>query len=219
MSNTKTPYQIAIIGTSGHGKTMSFRNMNPDTTGFINSENKPLPFINNFKNYCSPKTWQETYQKLIEYAKNDKIDVVILDSFSSYVENLLRNARDSKKGFDIWNMYNDEIGKVLFIIKNYPKHIIISGHTSLVENQEGIEEIRMMVKGGEWNKASVEKEFTIVHYADVRIVDGKRKYIISLNSDGRNTAKTPPMFLKEGEEEIENDYALFINRMNEVLNK
>lgn len=217
--NPQTPYQIALIGASGHGKTMSFRNMNPETTGFINSENKPLPFKNSFKYYCSPKTWQETYQKLIEYAKDKEIDVVILDSFSAYVENLLRNARDTKKGFDIWNMYNDEIGKLLYVIKNYPKHIIVSGHSAWVENQEGVEEKRMMVKGGEWNRASIEKDFTIVHYADMRVIDGKRKYVITLNSDGRNTAKTPPMFLKEGEEEIENDYSLFITRINEVLNK
>ena len=216
---TKTPYQIALIGSSGHGKTMSFRNMNPNTTGFINAENKPLPFKNEFKFYCSPKSWQETYQKLIEYAKNDEIEVVVLDSFSAYVESLLRNARDTKRNFDIWNMYNDEIGKLTFIIKNYPKHIIVSAHSNIIETQDGVEEKRMMVKGGEWNKASVEKEFTIVHYAGLRVIDGKRKYTIALNSDGKNTAKTPPMFLVEGEEEIDNDYDLFIKRINEVLNK
>ena len=70
----------------------------------------------------------------------------------------------------------------------------------------------------EW-KGLIEKEFTIVHYADMRVVDSKRKYKIILNSDGKSSAKTPPMFLAEGQEEIENDYIPFINRMNEILNK
>ena len=36
----KQIYQFAIVGMSGKGKTMSFRNMDPETTGFINIENK-----------------------------------------------------------------------------------------------------------------------------------------------------------------------------------
>ena len=42
-------YKVLLVSQSGKGKTYSFRNMNPDTTGFVNVENKPLPFKNNFK--------------------------------------------------------------------------------------------------------------------------------------------------------------------------
>ena len=91
-----TPYPIAIVGSSGRGKTMAFRNMNPETCGFINCENKPLPFINKFKHYCTPSTWQETYQKLIEYGKNPDITEVVLDSFSAYIDSLLKTARETK---------------------------------------------------------------------------------------------------------------------------
>ena len=94
----KQTYQFAIVGMSGKGKTMSFRNMSPDTTGFINAECKPLPFINKFKYYSTPKDWQETYQKLIEFAKNPDITEVVLDSFSAYVDSLLKTAREIKKG-------------------------------------------------------------------------------------------------------------------------
>ena len=215
---SRTPYQTALVGMSGRGKTMAFRNMNPETTGFINAEAKPLPFENKFKHYCTPNTWQEIYQKLIEYAKNKEIEIVVLDSFSAYVESLLRNARETKKGFDIWNMYNEEIGKLMYIIKRYPKDIFVSAHYEWVETEEGAIEKRIATKGKEW-KGMIEKEFTVVHYADMKLVDGKRKYSIVLNSDGKSSAKTPPMFLEEGQEEIENDYIPFINRMNEKLNK
>lgn len=92
------PYQIAVVSASGKGKTMSFRNMNPETCGFINAEGKPLPFINKFKHYCTPNTWTETYQKLIEYGKDPEITEVVLDSFSAYIDSLLKTARETKKG-------------------------------------------------------------------------------------------------------------------------
>ena len=95
------PYQIAIAGQSGRGKTMGFRNMNPDTCGFINAEAKPLPFIKDFKHYNIPNNWQETYQTLIDFAKNPDITEVVLDSFSAYSDSLLKTARDKFKNFDI----------------------------------------------------------------------------------------------------------------------
>jgi len=213
----KTPYQIALVGMSGRGKTMAFRNLNPESTGFINIEAKPLPFINKFKHYNAPNNWQECYQKLIEYAKDDSIKVVVLDSFSAYLDSLLKTARETKRGFDIWNYYNEEIGKLLFAIKKFPKHIIVSAHYEWVETEAGAVEKRIMVKGKEW-KGMVEKDFTIVHYADMKMEDKKRNYYITLNSDGSSSAKTPPMFIEEGHDAIPNDYHVFIERMNDKLN-
>ena len=216
----KQTYQFAIVGMSGKGKTMSFRNMSPDTTGFINAECKPLPFINKFKYYSTPKDWQETYQKLIEFAKNPDITEVVLDSFSAYVDSLLKTAREIKKGFDIWNLYNEEIGKLMYIIKRYPKDIFMTAHYEWVETEEGAIEKRVAVKGKEW-KGMIESNFTITHYADMRLTaDKKREYFITLNSDGKSSAKTPPMFLTdENEQESTNDAAKFLARVREVLNK
>lgn len=212
-----TPYQIAIVAASGKGKTMSFRNMNPDTCGFINAENKPLPFINKFKHYCTPNTWQETYQKLIEYGKNPEITEVVLDSFSAYIDSLLKTARETKKNFDIWNMYNEEIGKLLFLVKKYPKDIFVTGHSANVETETGILERRMAIKGNEWNKTGVEKEFTIVAFADVMFVDSKRNFVLNLLSDGTTSAKTPPIFLPDGKEIIPNDCNEFLISIRNTL--
>ena len=214
----KTPHPIAVVGMSGKGKTMAFRNMNLDTCGYVNAECKPLPFVNKFKHYSTPKTWQETYQKLIDYAKDDTITEVVLDSFSEYVDSLLKTARDKFKNFEIWNFYNDEIGKLLFLVKHYPKDLFIIAHSANVETETGVSERRIAVKGNEWNKAGIEKTFTIVLFADVKLVDGgKRSYILDLNSDGKTTAKTPPMFLHENEETIPNDCNEFLKRIRETL--
>ena len=202
---------------SGRGKTMAFRNLDPETTGFVNMESKPLPFINKYKHYSTPNNWQECYQKLIEYAKDDTIKVVVLDSFSAYVESLLKTCRETFKSWDIWNKYNEEIGKLLFAIKKYPKHIIVSAHYEWVEMETGVIEKHIAVKGKEW-KGLIEKEFTIVHFADMSIDNKNRRYFISLLPDGTSSAKTPPIFIENEQDEIENDYQSFIERMNDKLN-
>lgn len=215
----KEKFQVAIVGMSGKGKTMTFRNMNPETCGFINMESKSLPFANKFKYYSAPKDWIEAYQTLIEFAKDPNITEVVLDSFSSYAESLLKTAREIKKNFDIWNMYNDEIGKLMYIIRRYPKDIFVTAHYEWVENEEGAVEKRIAVKGKEW-KGMVEKEFTIVQFADMRLTgDKKREYFLTLNSDGKSSAKTPPRFLRdENEQELSNDASIFLARLRESNN-
>ena len=217
--NKKTPYQIALVGQSGKGKTMSFRNMNPESCAFINMEGKPLPFENKFKHYFVPSNWQECYQKLIEYAQDKTVTEVVLDSFSAYIDSLLKTARETKKNYDVWNMYNEEIGKLLYITQKYNKDIFITAHSANVETELGIEERRIAVKGNEWNKAGIESKFTVVLFTDVKIdpINNKRKYTLEFNSDGRTSAKTPPMFLEEGEETMQNDANEFLQRVRSKL--
>ena len=196
---------------------MAFRNMNPDTCAFVNMESKPLPFINNFTHYCTPENYQICYQKLVEYATDDTVTEVVLDSLSSYPDSVIKYARSEKRGYEIWNFYNEEVGKLLYLFKKYPKDIIVTAHYEWVETGDaGAIEKRIAVKAKEW-KGMIEKDFTIVHFANMTVVDGKRNYFIELNSDGKSSAKTPPMFLKEGEEKIENDYSVFLERVRQTL--
>lgn len=144
----REPYQIAIVSSSGKGKTMSFRDMDPETCGFINMENKPLPFINKFKYYSRPASWQDCYKQLVEYAKDPNITEVVLDSFSSYVDSLLLTARTNYKNFDVWNFYNLEIGKLLTMFKRYPKDIFVTAIYEWITVDEGVAfEKRIKVKG------------------------------------------------------------------------
>jgi hypothetical protein len=144
-----TPYQFAIVGPSGRGKTMAFRNMNTKTCGYINAEGKPLPFVNKFTHYYKASGWQDAYAKLIEYAKNPEITEVVFDSFSCYMDSVLKHLRETKRGFDIWSAYNDEVGKFMYIVKNYPKHLFVTAHTDTISTDEGFTERRIAVKGKE----------------------------------------------------------------------
>ena len=108
----------------------------------------------------------------------------------------------------------------MYIIKRYPKYIFMTANYEWVETEEGAVEKRVAVKGKEW-KGLIESNFTIVHYTDMRITaDKKREYYFTLNSDGRSSAKTPPMFLTdEMEQETSNDANVILNRVIGVLNK
>ena len=154
---------------------------------------------------------------MIEYAKNPEIKVVVLESFSEYIDSLLKTARDIKKNYDVWNMYNEEIGKLMFLIKKYPKDIIVTAHSANVETEEGVAERRIAVKGNEWNKTGVEKDFTIVLFAEVNLSTGKREYILNLLSDGKTSAKTPPIFLEDGKDTMPNDAQNFLLHIRKVL--
>lgn len=200
-------YKIAIIAASGSGKTYSFRNMNPETTGFINVENKPLPFKNNFKYHTRIKTHNEVLNTMAEYAKNPEINCIVIDSFSAYVDLVLEEARRTKKGFDIWNMYAEEIGKFFKYFKALPKEAFFTAHYEIL-GIEGSQEKRIKVKGREW-EGVVEKELTIVLYADKSFNDGKADYYFLTAGEGLS-AKCPPDLI--GEVKIPND-------SNEVYNK
>ena len=213
----KLPEKILLVSKSGSGKTMSFRNLNKETTGFINAEYKPLPFEGDFNHHGLPKTWQEAYNTLINYGKEPSIETVVLDSFSAYVDMIALNARETEKGFDVWSKYNAEIGKLLTLIKRFPKPLFITAHYEWINEEGSISsERRVKSKGSEW-RGVIEKEFTVVLYGDVKIdpVDAsKREYVFILNSDGTSSAKCPPRLFGEDVNEIPNDCQLILDAIN-----
>ncbi len=198
---TRDYYKILLVGSSGKGKTYSFRNMHPHTTGFINVENKPLPFKNNFKYQTKINTYLEAFDTLAEYAKNPEIECIVFDSFSKYTDLVLAEARKTKKGFEIWSMYNDEIGKLLTRINRIPKEIFVTAHYEIL-GVEGNMEKRVKVKAKEW-EGQIEKEFTVVLYADSKINE-KGNPEFWYNTFQENTsAKCPPDLINKIK--LEND--------------
>lgn len=137
-------YKILIVGGSGKGKTYMFRNLDPESTGFVNIENKPLPFKNNLKFHSRPTTYQEIFSVLIDYARNPAIKTIVVDSFSAYSDVVLAEARKTKKGFDIWSQYNEDIAKFNQLIKQIEKEAFVTAHYEIL-NIEGAPEKRVKV--------------------------------------------------------------------------
>ena len=94
---TRDYYKVLLVGQSGKGKTFSFRDMDPETTGFINIEDKPLPFKNNFKHHIRPTSTTDVLAAIKDYAKNETITCVCIDSFSAYMDLALAEAKKPRK--------------------------------------------------------------------------------------------------------------------------
>jgi len=210
-------YQIAIVGASGRGKTYAARNLDRTSTGFLNAENKPLPFPRAFNYMSSPTTLGEVKSMLLAFKENPEIKTVFIDSWSAILDILLKEARDTKRGFDIWNMYNEEVGKILNFIKKMGKDVIITAHYEIL-GIEGAQEKRIKIKGKEW-EGLVEKEFTVVLFADNKINEqGQPEYFLNLFQEG-TSAKCPPALLtEEGVFRIPNDYKVILDKVEEFRN-
>lgn len=210
-------YKILLVSQSGKGKTYSFRNMNPNTTGFINIENKPLPFKNNFKFHSRTTSTTEAKKALKEYADNPEINCIVIDSLSAYLDMLIAECRATKKGFDIWNMYNEETAKFFNFIKKVEKEVFITAHYEWIQDEGGAKERRIKIKGKEW-EGLVEKEFTIVLYADKTLNPNSKKVEAWFDMALENSSsKCPPAIFGEDVFKIDNDANLVLEKILEFV--
>jgi hypothetical protein len=203
-------YKILVISASGAGKTYSLRNMDINSTGLINTENKPLPFPAKFVFHARPKKYAGALAALNDYIKEPKIKVVVLDSLSAMFDMLLAESRQNFSGWDIWNNYNKAVGELMNIIKNAEKEIIITGHYEILNIEESPEK-RLKTKGKEW-EGVIEKDFTMVLYPEIKYKNGRpERYIMRLAAEG-TSAKCPPAIFGNEVYEVENDMKIIYDK-------
>ena len=198
-------------------KQQKFRTLDDKTTGFINVEDKPLPFKNNFKYHLRCTNLQQVNKALKEYSENKEITLIVIDSLSAYMDMLLAASRKSKKGYEIWNYYNESIGGFLSYIKSIQKEVIITAHYEWVQDEGGAKEMRAKVKGKEW-EGVLEKEFTIVLYAECIFEGKKPKYHLNTVMEN-SSAKCPPDIFGEEIYSIPNDGKFIFNKILEFVKK
>lgn len=209
-------YKIIITGQNGNGKTYSFRRMNRSTTGFINIEDKPLPFKDQFKYHARPVNIASVMAAIDQYANNPEITCIVIESFSAYIDMLLAHARACRSNYEVWNLYNEEIGRFFTKVKKIKKEVLITAHYEML-NIEGVPEKRVKVKGKEW-EGFIEKEVTIVLYADSHYDEhNKPHYLFRLRGQGLS-AKCPPAIFGEEVDNIPNDSQFIIERILDFVN-
>lgn len=209
-------YKVLVVGSSGMGKTYMMRTLDKESTGFVNVENKPLPFKNEFKNHKRVTTASEAMTALIEYAKDDKIKLIVFDSFSAYMDLVHRDARQTQKGYGIWEEYNNKIDDFHAVLNKIQKEVLVTGHYEILDI-EGAPEKRLKVLGKQ-NEGRVERHYTIVLYANSKYNDeGKPEYFLRLAGEGIS-AKCPPDIFGPDVLTIPND-AQFIQKSIEEFVK
>ena len=211
-------YKILLVGSSGRGKTYSFRNMDKEKTLFVNVENKPLPFKGNFKNQIFPTSPAAVLEALLEGSKNPTIECIVVDSFSAYADLLMAEAKLTKKGYEIFNHYNSGIGTFNDYVKRVKKEVFVTAHYEIIQDEiSGSRERRVKCNGKQW-EGVFEKDYTICLYTEVKATQGKvPEYFFTVMNDGTNSAKCPPDLLGADVLTIDNDAQLIFNKIQEFV--
>ena len=188
---------IIIVGPSGSGKSTSLSSLNPKTTAILNTERKQLPFKNAKEFMNVPiKSVSEFHSALDKAMGSDKIKTIVIESFTSLIEIIFREADVRYKGFDVWSYYNKEIDKILDKSKNSDKYVIFTAIDGVYDGDNGVEERYVAVDGNRWKKR-VEKEFVVCLFTDTRKTDDGVSYRFRTNTTGRDSAKSPMGMFEE----------------------
>lgn len=201
MGQRPSPH-ILILGDSGTGKSTSIKTLPPSDTFIVNVENKTLPFPTHdeFKNQGFNYQFVTQIDNQIKVAASvPGIKYIIIDSFSKWLEMLMIQARQSNKGYDIFNYYNSQVGFFLEMIKKINNKIIILTGISQIEKIEqesgALIAKRFLATEGKVWLGKIEKEFALVLYTHTKLTPGSNppivNYQFATNTDGITSAKTP----------------------------
>lgn len=210
---------ICIMGESGTGKTTSMRNLDPQSTLYIDCDKKGLSwrgwrnqYNSENKNYLKTDVPAHVLQYL-QYANTSehgkRFKVVVVDTLNGImVADEMRRCKE--KGYDKWQ----DLAQSIYDIVDYALTmrdgltVIFVAHTQTDHDDNGYMFTRIKTSGRKLDKITLESKFTTVLLA--KCVDGK--YVFETQAD-RSTAKSP-MGLFETKE-IPNDIQSVIDTLNE----
>jgi hypothetical protein len=210
---------IFIVGPSGTGKSSSLRNLNPERTIIINTEQKALPFkdAGKFKlnvPIADLDSFEKTFDKAIS---SDKADVIVIESFTSLSEQAYREIGKAFRDYKFWDEYKKELMRILHKSKNTDKYVIMTGIDQVLEGAGGVEERFISIDGS--LKKKVEKEFVIVLFTDCIIDEnGDPEYVFITNKQAgyeNHPCKSPMEMLPK---QMPNDLNKVIELAEEYYN-
>ena len=219
--------KILVIGESGSGKSTATRNLDPESTFYINVINKPLPFRGwrgKYKPFNSTtkegnlayKETSEEIVKALEYIDKNlpKVKTIVVDD-AQYIMSYEFMRRAREKGFDKFT----EIAQKMWFVFRKPEDmredltVVFLAHSEDVSANGYIKtKIKTIGKMLD-DKITVEGMFTIVLQAVANKVDKEKvEHKFVTRSDGTTTVKTPmDMF---SEMYIDNDLKYVIDEIN-----
>lgn len=220
---------ICIMGDSGAGKTTSMRNLDPETTYYIDCDKKGLSWKGWKEQYISgvnyTKTdFQQIVQSLLVWLNGKKLDdnnqpitaglkfkVVVIDTINGImIADEMRRCRE--KGYDKWQ----DLAQSIYEIVDYALTmrddltVIFVAHTQTTLDDSGYQFTHIKTNGKKLNKIVLESKFNTVLLA--KTVDGRHVFETQANL---STAKTPFGAFGENEKEIDNDIIEVIKRLEE----
>lgn len=210
---------ICIAGESGSGKTTSMRNLDPETTMYIDCDKKGLSwkgwrsqYNGDKKNYLKTDFPQVALQALKKIDKEEQykhIRVVVVDTINGLmIADEMRRCKE--KGYDKWQ----DLAQSIYDLIDYALTmrddvtIIFVAHTQTDYDDNGYMFTRIKTSGRKLDKITLESKFSTVLLS--KCVDGKFLFETQANF---STAKTPMGAFAE--KEIDNDIVQVMKALEE----
>lgn len=210
---------IGIMGESGSGKTTSMRNLDPETTFYIDCDKKGLSWKGWRSQYQYEKhnymatdqisTVSQLLNKISTQENMKQIKVVVIDTLNGLmVADEVRRMKE--KGYDKWQDLAQCIWELLdsFYTFRDDLTIIVLCHSQTQKEDDGYTFTRIKTSGKKLDKLSIETKLTTVLYA---IAKGG-EYVFKTHADN-STAKTPLGAFEE--DEIPNDIVEVLKALEE----
>ena len=188
---------IGIMGESGSGKTTSMRNLDPNTTYYIDCDKKGLSWKGWREQYAEKKlnywktdfveTVDELFDKINSEEKFKKIKVIVVDTLNGLmVADEVRRMKE--KGYDKWMDLAQCVWGLLDKAQGLRDDltVIFVCHSQTQKEDDGYTFTRIKTSGKKLDKLSIETKLTTVLYATCK--DGN--YVFETHAN-KSTAKSP----------------------------
>jgi hypothetical protein len=194
---------VFIVGVSGSGKSTSGRNLNPETTAIINSDQKALPFKKfnesyNVKkgNYYKTSNSNEVMNALKASHKNPLIKELLYDTWSRTMTDYVMSPEfRASKGFEKYGVFAAAQYDMLNIINEKMRDdmiVYVICHPDSVIDDMGTKTEKISVQGKMLEKFFPESFSSIVLYADIIKTQGEpNRHVFRTKTNGNNSCKTP----------------------------
>lgn len=208
---------ICVMGESGAGKTTSMRNLDSQTTYYIDCDKKGLSWRGwkaayNAENKNYIKTDDQKMILSILRGINDKrpnINTIVIDTINGImVADEMRRSKE--KGYDKWI----DLAVAIYDIIDYALtmrddiSVVFVAHTQTDHDDNGYMFTRIKTSGKKLDKITLESKFPVVLLA--KVIDGKHVFETKANF---SSAKTPMGAFDS--EFIDNDIASVLEVLKE----
>lgn len=210
---------ICIAGESGTGKTTSMRNLDPETSFYIDCDKKGLSwkgwknqFSGDKKNYLVtdfPSVALTALRKLDKEEGFQNTKVCVVDTLNGLmVADEMRRAKE--KGYDKWQ----DLAQSIYDLVDYALTmrnditVVFVAHTQTDHDDNGYMFTRIKTSGRKLDKITLESKFSTVLIS--KCVDGRYVFETQANF---STAKSPMGAF--GSKEVDNDIVEVIKALEE----